>query len=173
MLHRNAFTCLSYNSDPYTKTAQTEEGLKSMQRKVYGHHYELSLYFLNPYFFFNSKCSFCFKCNIEKHSYSNYPLHKFIRLTLICILWISLHFEHPLASNDVSHLYDCRYHGWIQISIYDNWNDFNSEIWNFPRLSSNISNSHAYEVYISKLFRYSRACSCLSDFIYTFLAPES
>lgn len=58
MIHRMAFTCLSYNSGPYTKTAQTEEGLKSMQRKVYGHHYELSLYFLNSLFFLTQNVHF-------------------------------------------------------------------------------------------------------------------
>ena len=44
-------------------------------------------------------------------------------------------------------------------SLYDKRDDFNFHITNFPFLSSNISTSPAYGVFISQLIRYARACS--------------
>ena len=55
--------------------------------------------------------------------------------------------------------------GHLHSRIYDKRDDFNFEIINFPNLSSNIPTSPAYGVYISQLIRYSRACSCYSDFL--------
>ena len=56
--------------------------------------------------------------------------------------------------------------GHLTTRIYDKRDDFNFDIINFPHLSSNIPISPAYGVYISQLIRYSRACSCYSDFVY-------
>ena len=55
--------------------------------------------------------------------------------------------------------------GQLHTSIYDKRNDFNFHITNFPFLSSNISSSSAYGVFISQLIRYARACSLFECFI--------
>ena len=47
---------------------------------------------------------------------------------------------------------------------YDKRDDFNSPIVNFPFICSNIPAAPAYEVYISLLIRYSRACGSYQDF---------
>ena len=53
----------------------------------------------------------------------------------------------------------------LHTSIYDNRDDFNFHITNFPFLSSNIPTSLAYGVFISQLIRYARACSSYECFI--------
>ena len=55
--------------------------------------------------------------------------------------------------------------GQLHTSIYDKRDDFNFHITNFPFLSSNIPSSPAYEVFISQLIRYARACSSYEFFI--------
>ena len=49
--------------------------------------------------------------------------------------------------------------GQLRTSLYDDSDDFNFNIANFPFLSSNIPSSSAYGVYILQLIRYARACS--------------
>ena len=49
--------------------------------------------------------------------------------------------------------------------FYDKRYDVDFSIVNFPFMSSNISVAHAYEVYVSQLIRYSRACSSYQNFI--------
>ena len=56
-------------------------------------------------------------------------------------------------------------HGQLHTSIYDKRGDFNFHITNFPFLSSNITRSPAYGVFISQLIRYARACSSYECFI--------
>ena len=55
--------------------------------------------------------------------------------------------------------------GQLHTSIYDKRDDFNFPSTNFPFLSSNISTSPAYGVFISQLIRYARACSSYGCFI--------
>ena len=55
--------------------------------------------------------------------------------------------------------------GQLRTSLYDKRDDFNFHITNFLFLSSNISSSPAYGVFISQLNRYSRACSSYECFI--------
>ena len=55
--------------------------------------------------------------------------------------------------------------GQLHISINDKSDDLNFHITNFPFLSSNISASPAYGVYISQLIRYARVCSSYGCFI--------
>ena len=55
--------------------------------------------------------------------------------------------------------------GQLRTSIYDNRNDFNFHITNFPFLSSDIPSSPVYGVFISQLIRYARACSSYECFI--------
>ena len=55
--------------------------------------------------------------------------------------------------------------GQLRTSLYDKRDDFNFHIKNFPFLSSNISPSPAYGVFISQLIRYARACSSYECFI--------
>ena len=55
--------------------------------------------------------------------------------------------------------------GQLRISLYDKRDDFNFHITNFPFLSSNIPSSPAYDVFISQLIRYARACSSYECFI--------
>ena len=50
-------------------------------------------------------------------------------------------------------------------SIYDKRDDFNFHITNFPFLSSNIPSLPAYDVFISQLIRYARACFSYEFFI--------
>ena len=53
----------------------------------------------------------------------------------------------------------------IKTKLYDERDDFTFPIGNFPFISSNITSSPAYEVYISQHIRYSRACVQYSDFL--------
>ena len=55
--------------------------------------------------------------------------------------------------------------GQLRTSLYDKRDDFNLHITNFPFLSSNIPSSPAYDVFISQLIRYARACSSYECFI--------
>ena len=55
--------------------------------------------------------------------------------------------------------------GKLRTQLYDEWDDFNSSIVNFPYLCSNIPASPAYAVYISQLIRYARACSTYDKFL--------
>ena len=48
--------------------------------------------------------------------------------------------------------------------LYDKRDDFNFPI-NFPFLSCNIPSGTAYDVYVSKLIRYARACLNYQDFM--------
>ena len=54
--------------------------------------------------------------------------------------------------------------GQLRTSLYDKRDDFNFHITNFPFLSSNISSSPAYGIFISQLMRYARACSSYECF---------
>jgi hypothetical protein len=49
--------------------------------------------------------------------------------------------------------------GKITTQLYDKRDNFNFSVVNFPYLCSNIPVSPAYDVYISQLIRYARACS--------------
>ena len=53
----------------------------------------------------------------------------------------------------------------LKTILYDKRDDFTFPIVNFPFIDSNISASPEYEVYISQLVRYSRACAQYSDFL--------
>ena len=55
--------------------------------------------------------------------------------------------------------------GHLCTSLYDERDDFNFHITNFPFLSSNIPSSRAYGVFISQLIRQARACSSYEFFI--------
>ena len=55
--------------------------------------------------------------------------------------------------------------GQLRTSLYDKRDDFNFHITNFPFLSSNTPSSPAYDVFISQLIRYARACSYYECFI--------
>ena len=55
--------------------------------------------------------------------------------------------------------------GQLHTSIYDKRDDFNFHITNDPFLSSIIPVSPAYDVFISHLIRYARACSSYKCFI--------
>jgi hypothetical protein len=52
----------------------------------------------------------------------------------------------------------------LKTSLYDKRNDFDYAIVNFPFLCSNIPLSPAYDVYMSHLIRYARACFAHEDF---------
>ena len=53
----------------------------------------------------------------------------------------------------------------LLFKIFDKRDDFNFPIVNFPLICSNIPAAPAYEVYISQLIRYSRACGSYQDFL--------
>ncbi|KAK3105594.1 hypothetical protein FSP39_001375 [Pinctada imbricata] len=55
--------------------------------------------------------------------------------------------------------------GHMNTSLYDKRDDFNFSITNFPFLSSNISSSPAYGVFISQLIRYATASTKYTDFV--------
>ena len=55
--------------------------------------------------------------------------------------------------------------GQLRTKLYDKRDDFNFPIMNFPFIYSNIPAAPAYEVYISQLIRYSRACGSCRDFL--------
>jgi hypothetical protein len=53
----------------------------------------------------------------------------------------------------------------LRTNHYDKRDDFNFPIVNFPFICSNIPAASAYEVFISQLIRYSRACDTYQDFL--------
>ena len=55
--------------------------------------------------------------------------------------------------------------GTLSTKLYDKSDDFDFRIVNFPFMCSNIPESPAYGVYISKLIRYAKAWSSYSDCI--------
>ena len=59
--------------------------------------------------------------------------------------------------------------GQLSTNIYDERDDFNVKIINFPNMFSNIPASPAYDVYISQLIRYARASSNYSEFLKRYL----
>ena len=54
--------------------------------------------------------------------------------------------------------------GTVSSEIYDNWDDFNFEIVNFPFPDVDVPRSPSYDVYISKIIRFARMCSYVNDF---------
>ena len=52
----------------------------------------------------------------------------------------------------------------VSTKIYDNRDDFNFEIINFPFLDGDVSRSPSYGVYISQLIRFAIVCSCVDYF---------
>ena len=55
--------------------------------------------------------------------------------------------------------------GQLSTSLYDKRGDFNFHTTNMPFMSSKISSSPAYDVFISQLIRYVRACSSYECFV--------
>ncbi len=55
--------------------------------------------------------------------------------------------------------------GKLRTKIHDKRDNFDFKIINFPYLCSNMPTSPAYDVYISQLIRYTRACTNYSDFL--------
>jgi hypothetical protein len=53
----------------------------------------------------------------------------------------------------------------LRTKLYDQRNDYNFPIVNFPFICSNIPAAPAYGVYISQMIRYSRACGSYQNFI--------
>ena len=54
--------------------------------------------------------------------------------------------------------------GIVSSKIYDNRDDFNFEIVNFPFHDGDVLRSSSYGVYISQLIRFARVCSNVGDF---------
>ena len=54
--------------------------------------------------------------------------------------------------------------GIISSKIYDQRDDFNVSIVNFPQLDGDVPRATSYGVYISQLIRFARACSSVKDF---------
>ena len=54
--------------------------------------------------------------------------------------------------------------GIVSSKIYDNRDDFNFEIVNFPFLDGDVPRSPSYGVYISQLIRFARVCSNVDDY---------
>ena len=73
--------------------------------------------------------------------------------------------DHHASYLDLLMKYDNNYFHRLQVKLYDKRDDFNSNIVNFPFLSSNIPQSPAYGVFVSQLIRYARASSLCEDFI--------
>ena len=54
--------------------------------------------------------------------------------------------------------------GFVSSKIYDNRDDFDFDIVNFPFLDGDVPHSTSYGVYISQLIRFARVCSHVADF---------
>ena len=54
--------------------------------------------------------------------------------------------------------------GIVSSKIYDQLDDFNFEIVNFPFLDGDVPRSPSYGVYISQLIRFAKVCSNVADF---------
>ena len=55
--------------------------------------------------------------------------------------------------------------GLLRTKLYDKRDDFNIPIVNFPFICSSIPAAPTYEIYISQLIQYSRACGSHQDFL--------
>ena len=53
----------------------------------------------------------------------------------------------------------------LRTKLYDNRDDFNFRIVNFPFICSNFPAAPAYVVYLSQMIRYARACCSYQDFL--------
>ena len=60
----------------------------------------------------------------------------------------------------------CISNGTVSTKIYDNRDDFDFDIVNFPFLDGDVPRRTSYGVYISQLIRFARASSNLNDFNY-------
>ena len=54
--------------------------------------------------------------------------------------------------------------GFVKTKIYDNRDDFDFDIVNFPFLDCDVPRSTSYGVYISQIFRFARVSSQVDDF---------
>ena len=54
--------------------------------------------------------------------------------------------------------------GFVKTKIFDNRDDFDVDIVNFPSLDGNVPRSTSYGVYISQLIRFARVSSHVDDF---------
>ena len=54
--------------------------------------------------------------------------------------------------------------GFVSFKIYDNPDDFDFDIVNFPFLDGDVPRRPFYGVYISQLIRFARVCSHVKDF---------
>ena len=52
----------------------------------------------------------------------------------------------------------------VSTKIYDNWDDFDFDIFNFPFLDGDVPRRPSYGVYISQLIRFARASLHVTDF---------
>ena len=108
------------------------------------------------------------KDTIESNTFGSY-------LDLILSIgWSEVKWLFNVTINDISVIYVTAHRcagglkrrgGQLHTSIYDERDDFNFHITNFPFLSCNIPASPAYGVFISQLLRYARACSSNECFI--------
>ena len=54
--------------------------------------------------------------------------------------------------------------GFVKTKIYDNRDDFDFDIVNFPFLDGDVPRSTSYGIYISQLIRFARVSSHVDDF---------
>ena len=54
--------------------------------------------------------------------------------------------------------------GFVSSKIYDNSDNFDFDIVNFPFLDGNVPRRPSYGIYISQLIRFARVCSHVDDF---------
>ena len=76
----------------------------------------------------------------------------------------------PNTSDDLANYLDLSFiigsNNRLYTKLYDKRDDLDFHIVNYPSLSSNISSSPSFRVYISQLIRYARCCSYHNDFGY-------
>jgi hypothetical protein len=97
-------------------------------------------------------------------SINNHDFHNYVHLIYPDELKIKDTTESDKSASylDISFNFDSN--GRLTTSLYDKRDDFDFAIVNFPSLCSNIPLSPAYDVYISQLIRYTRACFAYEDF---------
>ena len=97
-------------------------------------------------------------------------LLKFIVITNLIIIGLVISHLYHKACNKGYHRYfdlhlEIDSEGWLRTKLYNKRDDFNIPIVNFPFIYSNIPAAPAYEVDISQLIRYFRACGSCRDFL--------
>ena len=102
--------------------------------------------------------------SFNQTSINNHNFHYYVHLKYPDELKVKDTTESDNSASYLDILLNIDCNGKLATSLYDERDDFDFAIVNFPFLCSNIPLSPTYGVYISQLIRYARACFAYEDF---------